>query len=95
MFWLILGYNPARDLTPPQGPEETRLQATAKTGTGDWMIPNLHIGNGCFTKHPFLNGCLGFQDYGRKSKLLGGSNRLSKTNPNHHRAIDFFQLWDP
>ncbi len=35
MFWLILGYNPARDLTPPQGPEETRLQATAKTGTGD------------------------------------------------------------
>ena len=25
------------------------------------MIPNLYIGNGCFTKHPFLNGCLGFQ----------------------------------
>ena len=21
----------------------------------------LHIGNGCFTKHPFINGCLGFQ----------------------------------
>ncbi len=25
------------------------------------MIPNLYIGNGCFTKHPFLNGCLEFQ----------------------------------
>ena len=25
------------------------------------MIPNLCIENGCFTKHPFINGCLGFQ----------------------------------
>ncbi len=25
------------------------------------MIPNLYIGNGCFTKHQFFNGCLGFQ----------------------------------
>ena len=25
------------------------------------MIPNLYIGHGCFTKHPCLNGCLGFQ----------------------------------
>ena len=25
------------------------------------MIPNLYIENGCFTKHPFINGCLGFQ----------------------------------
>ena len=25
------------------------------------MIPNLYIGNGCFTKHLFINGCLGFQ----------------------------------
>ena len=23
--------------------------------------PNLYIGNGCFTKHPFKTGCLGFQ----------------------------------
>jgi len=25
------------------------------------MIPNLYLGNGCFTKHPLKNGCLGFQ----------------------------------
>ncbi len=25
------------------------------------MIPNLYIGIGCFTKHLFINGCLGFQ----------------------------------
>ena len=30
-------------------------------GCFNWMIPNLYIGNGCFTKHPFINGCLGFQ----------------------------------
>ena len=33
-------------------------------GCFNWMIPNLYIGNGCFTKHPFFNGCLGFQVYG-------------------------------
>ena len=31
-------------------------------GCFNWMIPNLCIGNGCFTKHLFLNGCLGFQE---------------------------------
>ncbi len=30
-------------------------------GCFNWMIPNLYIGNGCFTKHQFFNGCLGFQ----------------------------------
>ena len=30
-------------------------------GCFNWMIPNLYIGNGCFTKHPFLTGCLGHQ----------------------------------
>ena len=27
------------------------------------MTPNLYIENGCFTKHQFINGCLGFQVY--------------------------------
>ena len=27
------------------------------------MIPNLYIGNGCFTKHPLKTGCLGFQEH--------------------------------
>ena len=31
-------------------------------GCFPWMIANLYIGNGCFTKHQFLNGCLGFQE---------------------------------
>ena len=30
-------------------------------GCFNWMIPNLYIGNGCFTKHLFINGCLEFQ----------------------------------
>ena len=30
-------------------------------GCFNWMIPNFYIGNGCFTKHPFFTGCLGFQ----------------------------------
>ncbi len=25
------------------------------------MVPNLYVGNGCCTKHLFVNGCLGFQ----------------------------------
>ena len=32
-----------------------------KNGCFSWMIPNLYLGNGCFTKHPSKNGCLGFQ----------------------------------
>ena len=29
-------------------------------GSGfNWMIPNLYIENCCFTKHSFINGCLG------------------------------------
>ena len=30
-------------------------------GCFNWMIPNHYTKNGCFTKHPFINGCLGFQ----------------------------------
>ena len=30
-------------------------------GCFNWMIANLYIGNGCFTKHPIFTGCLGFQ----------------------------------
>ena len=30
-------------------------------GCFNWMIPNLYLGNGCFTKHPSINGCLEFQ----------------------------------
>ena len=30
-------------------------------GCFNWMIPNLYLGHGCFTKHPFKSGCLGFQ----------------------------------
>ena len=31
-------------------------------GCFTWMIPNLYLGNGCFNKHQFINGCLEFQD---------------------------------
>ena len=36
------------------------------------MIPNLYIGNGCFTKHPFINGCLGFQEWVITNLLIVG-----------------------
>ena len=32
-------------------------------GCFNWMIPNLYIGNVCFTKHLFINGCLGVPGY--------------------------------
>jgi len=31
-------------------------------GCFNGMIPNLYIKNGCFTKHPFISGCLGYQE---------------------------------
>ncbi len=34
--------------------------------------PNLYIGNGCFTKHPFLNVCLGFQGVFKLFQEIGG-----------------------
>ena len=34
-------------------------------GCFHWMIPNLYIGNGCFTKHLFINGCFGYQEDSR------------------------------
>ena len=34
-------------------------------GCFNWMIPNLYLENGSFTKHPFKTGCLGFQVVGK------------------------------
>ena len=31
-------------------------------GCFNWMIPNHYIENGCFTKHPQKNSCLGYKD---------------------------------
>ncbi len=39
------------------------------------MTPNLYIGNGCFTKHPFFNGCLGFQSLVSSQLELTGAVR--------------------
>ena len=32
-------------------------------GCFNWMIPNHYMKDCCFTKHPFNNGCLGYQVY--------------------------------
>ena len=37
------------------------LQTTVFLWLFHWMIPNQYIKNGCFTKHPLKNGCLGYQ----------------------------------
>ena len=34
------------------------------------MIPDLYLGNGCFTKHPFKTGCFGAQDYSNSFSLF-------------------------
>ena len=43
-------------------------------GCFNWMVPDLYLGNGCFTKHPFKTGCLGYQAY----IGLPGSNRFQR-----------------
>ena len=35
-----------------------------------WMIPNRYVKDGCFTKHPFENGCLGYQAFHYKNPPL-------------------------
>ena len=37
----------------------------------NWMIPNHYIRNGCFTKHPLKNGCLGYQGYTKLQNTKG------------------------
>ena len=48
-----------------------------------WMIPNLYIGNGCFTKHPLKIGCLGFQDllYQLVSRICTSTCNQGKAPP--------------
>ena len=40
-----------------------KINSAMIVGCFNGMIPHLYIENGCFTKHPFINGCLGFQVY--------------------------------
>ena len=58
-------------------------------GCFNWMIPNLYIGNGCFTKRLFINGCLGFQVR---------QDTLPKTNswftPENGWLEDDISFWD-
>ena len=65
------------------------------------MIPNLYMGNGCFTKHPLKNGCLGFQ------ALIKWDDPPSRGCTGFHGAalcalpagpplpsLDFVPIWD-
>ncbi len=64
-FWALVSWNPKQPFI---------------NGCFNWMIPNLYIGNGCFTKHLFINGCLGFQ--------VGiGSKSLSDTFVYHMMSL--------
>ena len=45
---------------PPKKPWEflpSVPQTAVINGCFNWMIPNLYVENGCFTKHPCTNGC--------------------------------------
>ena len=48
-------------------------------GCFNWMIQNLYMGNGCFTKHPFINGCLEFQELLRVILVISLPISPSKT----------------
>jgi len=50
-------------------------------GCFNWMIPNLYLGNGCFTKHPFKRGCLGFQV--QIKQVLFASTQVTQINPSN------------
>ena len=53
------------------------------------MIPNLYIESGCFTKHPFINGCLGFQ-------AMKNTCQRDNSSFNHHfrgRFVSFRGEW--
>ena len=39
----------------------TRNSKQVLDGCFNWMIPNHYMKHGCFTKHSFKTGCLGFQ----------------------------------
>ena len=40
---------------------QTNRTQTESNGCFNWMIPDLYLGNACFSKHPFKTGCLGYQ----------------------------------
>ena len=46
------------------------------------MIPNLYMENGCITKHPIKNGCLGIQVIFKTLKLMRTSRLV------HARGVD-------
>ena len=57
-------------------------------GCFNWMIPNLYIGNGCFTKHLFINGCLGFQVFITLFGWVSSPIAFSYHLKNHDRKIE-------
>ena len=70
--WILRSSN----FTPPELSFAAKWRSTWNpkqpfiNGCFNWMIPNLYIENGCFTKHPFISGCLGFQLWLEKNGFL-------------------------
>ena len=58
------------------------LHLELTNGCFNWMIPNLYIGNGCFTNHLFINGCLGFQAGPTSSTSSALEKKDLKFHPN-------------
>ena len=46
---------------PPKKKISTWNKQPFFSGCVNWMIPNLYLGNGCFTNHPFKTDCLEYQ----------------------------------
>ena len=48
-------------------------------GCFNWMIQNLYMGNGCFSKHPCINGCLEFQVCNNLHQLIPHEAKIEMT----------------
>ncbi len=66
-------------------------------GCFNWMIQNLYLGNGRFTKHPFKTGCLEFQgddDFPTLCTRVSFQPDTMKNHPSgHHRYVDHKHPW--
>ena len=63
-----------------QWKKHLELQTTSFYGCFNWMIPKHYIKNGCFTKHPLKNSCLGYQ-------------AITKTPPENQYGTQNGGLW--
>ena len=56
-------------------------------GCFNWMIPNLYIGNGCFTKHPFFLRLFGVPGGLPFHPWISNPKKLGLFHPKNHQGF--------